>query len=92
MISTGRLSQKLEGPDLTPSSPRRAPWGLSWLRIRLQCGRSGLGRSPGEGKGSPLQYPGLENPMDCIVLGVAKTWTQLRDFDFHSSLHSGLHG
>ena len=24
----------------------------------------GLGRSPGEGKGYPLQYPGLENPMD----------------------------
>ena len=30
----------------------------------------GLGRSPGEGKGSPLQYSGLENPMDCIVHGV----------------------
>ena len=26
----------------------------------------GLGRSPGEGKGYPLQYSGLENPMDCI--------------------------
>ena len=25
----------------------------------------GLGRSPGEGKGYPLQYSGLENPMDC---------------------------
>ena len=24
----------------------------------------GLGRSPGEGKGYPLQYSGLENPMD----------------------------
>ena len=24
----------------------------------------GLGRSPGEGKGCPLQYSGLENPMD----------------------------
>ena len=23
----------------------------------------GLGRSPGEGKGHPLQYPGLENSM-----------------------------
>ena len=29
----------------------------------------GLGRSPGEGKGYPLQYSGLENPMDCIVHG-----------------------
>jgi len=26
-----------------------------------------LGRSPGEGKGYPLQYSGLENSMDCIV-------------------------
>ena len=25
----------------------------------------GLGRSPGEGNGSPLQYSCLENPMDC---------------------------
>ena len=25
----------------------------------------GLGRSPGEGKGYPLQYSGLENPVDC---------------------------
>jgi len=25
-----------------------------------------LGRSPGEGKGYPLQYSGLENSMDCI--------------------------
>ena len=35
----------------------------------------GLGRSPGEGKGSPLQYSGLENSMDCIVHGVAKSRT-----------------
>ena len=27
----------------------------------------GLGRSPREGKGEPLQYSGLENSMDCIV-------------------------
>ena len=27
----------------------------------------GLGSSPGEGKGYPLQYLGLENSMDCIV-------------------------
>ena len=33
----------------------------------------GLGRSPGEGKGSPPQYSGLENSMDCTVLGVAKS-------------------
>ena len=37
----------------------------------------GLGRSPGEGKDYPLQYSGLENSMDCIVYGVAKSWRQL---------------
>ena len=34
-----------------------------------------LGRSPGEGKGYPLQYSGLENSMDYIVHGVTKSWT-----------------
>ena len=43
----------------------------------------GLGSSPGEGKGYPLQYSGLENSMDYIVHGVAKTQTQLNDFHFH---------
>ena len=45
-----------------------------------ECRRPGLGRSPGEGKGSPLQFSGLENSMDCIVLGVTKSWTRLSDF------------
>ena len=45
----------------------------------------GLGRSPGEGNGNPLQYSYLENPMDqgawwAIVHGVAKSWTRLSDF------------
>jgi len=35
----------------------------------------GLGRSPGEGKVYPLQYAGLENSMNCIVHGIAKSWT-----------------
>ena len=40
----------------------------------------GLGRSPGEGNGDPLQYSHLENSMDrgawwATVLGVAKSWT-----------------
>ena len=42
----------------------------------------GLGRSPGEGNGNPLQYSCLENPMDgrawwAIVHGVANSWTRL---------------
>ena len=40
----------------------------------------GLGRSPGEGKGYPLQCSGLENSMDCVVPGVAKIRTRLSDF------------
>ena len=40
----------------------------------------GLGRSPGEGNGNPLQYFCLENPTDggawwATVHGVAKSWT-----------------
>ena len=45
----------------------------------------GLGRSPGEGNGNPLQYYCLENPMDrgawqAAVYGVAKSRTRLNDF------------
>ena len=48
----------------------------------------GLGRYPGEGKGYPLQYSGLENSMDtrawqATVHGVAKSRTQLSDFSLH---------
>ena len=45
----------------------------------------GLGRSPGEEKGYPLQYSGLKNSMVCIVHGVAKSQAQLSDFHFHRS-------
>ena len=44
----------------------------------------GLGRSPEEGKGYPLQYSDLENSMDCIVHGVSKSQTQLSNFHFTS--------
>ena len=43
---------------------------------------SGLGRSPGEGKGYPLQYSGLENSMDSTVHGVIKIRTRLNGFHF----------
>ena len=42
----------------------------------------GLGISPGEGKGYPLQHSGLENSMDCIFHGVAKSRTRLSNFHF----------
>ena len=49
----------------------------------------GLGRSPGEGNGNPLQYSCLENPMDegawcSTVHGVTKSRTRLSHF---TSLH-----
>ena len=44
----------------------------------------GSGRSPGKGKGYPLQYSGLENSRDCIVHGVSKSRIQLSDFHFTS--------
>ena len=43
----------------------------------------GLGWSPGEGQGYPLQYPGLENSRECTVCGATKSWTLLSDFHFH---------
>ena len=43
----------------------------------------GLGRSPGGGKGCPLQHPGLENSTDCIDRGVAKSRTRLSNSHFH---------
>ena len=43
----------------------------------------GLGRYPGEGKDYPLQYFGLENSMDYIVHGVARSRTPLSYFHFH---------
>ena len=50
----------------------------------------GLGRSPGEGNGNPLQYSCLENPMDrgtwwAIVHRVTKSQTQLKQLNTHSA-------
>ena len=45
----------------------------------------GLGRSPGEGKGYPLQCSGLESSMDCVVHGVTKSQTRLSDFHFYTT-------
>ena len=44
----------------------------------------GLGRSPGEGNGNPLQYSCLENPKDraawwATVYRMAKSWTRQKN-------------
>ena len=55
------------------------PYGSAGKELTCNVGYlgsiPGLGRSLGEGKGYPLQYSGLENFMDCVVLGVAKSQT-----------------
>ena len=55
----------------------------------------GLGRSPGEENGNPLQYSCLENPMDrgawwAILHRVAKSRTRLSDFTFWFSVNLAL--
>ena len=52
----------------------------------------GLGRSPGERNGNPLQYSCLENPMEggawwATVHGVAKSRTRLSDFTPSHTVH-----
>ena len=63
------------------------PWGSDGKESTCNVGDlgsiPGLGRSPGEGNGYPLQYSGLENSTDCVVHGVAKSQTGLSDFHFH---------
>ena len=61
--------------------------GASGKRLAANAGDTrdlglipGLGRSPGEGNGNPLQYSCLENPTDkgtrrATVHGVTKNWT-----------------
>ena len=58
----------------------RETWVQSWV-----------GKTPGEWKGYPLQYSGLENSMDCTVYGVAKSRMQLSDFHFPSKMKGVIH-
>ena len=53
----------------------------------------GLGRSPGEGNGTPLQYSCLENPTDrgawkAALHGVVKSQTRLSDFTLTFHFHA----
>ena len=75
----------------------RLPYWLSSKESACNAGPArhsgsilGLGRSPGEGNGNPLQYSCLENPMDrgawrATVHGVTKSWTQLKRLSTHST-------
>ena len=53
----------------------------------------GWGRSPGEGHGNPLQYSGLENPMDrgaweATIHGVKKSRTRLKQLSTHACMNN----
>ena len=67
---------------------------FSWVGKESACNAGdpgsipGLGRSPGERKGYPLQYSSLENSMDSTVHGVTKSWARLSDFHFTYKLCS----
>ena len=71
---------------LTPGSPCGSAGKESACNAGDLGSIPGLGRSPGEGKGYPLQYSGLESSRDCIVHGAAKSQTWMTDFHF-TSLH-----
>ena len=78
------------------SQTRLSNWSdLTWLISFSSAGKESTcnagdpgsilesGRSPGGGKGNPLQYSGLENSMDYTIHGVAKSQTRLSDLHFH---------
>ena len=89
-----------DSPDRSSSWSLTWAWFEFYLEYGISCGSAGketacnvgdlgsipgLGRSPGEGNGYPLQYSGLENSMDrgawwATVHGVTKSWTRLSDF------------
>ena len=80
-------------PSEPPGKPLVSfPCGLSGKKKNFSCNVgdlgsfSGLGRSPGEGKGYPLQSSGLENFMDCMVHGITKSRIRLSNFHFHYTL------
>ena len=73
----------------SPLSPLGFACGLAGKESACKVGdlgsNPGLERSPGEGKSYPLQYSGLGNSMDCIVLEVAESDTTER---LHSDSHA----
>ena len=80
-------------PPFTGDSERDLPGGLDGKASAYNLGDlgsiPGSGRSPGEGKGNPLQYSCLENPMGggawwATVHGVKKGRTRLSDFTSHT--------
>ena len=72
LIHKGRVSFGFPGSSVDKESACKVKINLSLIL--------GLRRPPGEGKGYPPQYSGVENSMDCVVHGVTKSRTQLSNF------------
>ena len=71
-------------PELGTGEGIGYPFQFSWAYLVAQLvenlsaahSAGDLGSLPGEGKGYLLQYSGLENSVDCIVRGFAKSRTR----------------
>ena len=70
---------------LCGSAGKEYTWNVGDLGLIPGLGRL---RSPGKGKGSPLQYFGLENSMDYTVHRITKSQTWLTDFHTHTHTNS----
>ena len=91
-IFIGRTDAEAETPIFwPPDSKNWFPGGSDGKVSACNAGDPGsipgLGRSPGEGNGDPLQYSCLENSMDgeawwATVHGIAKNQTRLSNFTF----------
>ena len=85
----------LDKGEATLSSILGLPCGSAGKESACNTGDLGLipgfGRWPGERKGYPRQYSGLENSMDCIVHRVEKSRTRLSDFSLHLNIIIYIH-
>ena len=66
-----KSKKKQDGASLVAQMVKNPP-AMRETWVRSLCWED----SPGEGKGYPLQYSGLENSTDCIVHGIPKSWTR----------------
>ena len=91
MVLKKTVDSPLDSKEIKPVNPKGLgfPGGSAGKKSTWNAGdlgdlgsTPGLGRSSGEGIRYPLQYSGLEDSMDSIVHGVAKSRTRLSDFHF----------
>ena len=86
-----QVRQEIQSVIVLSSEQKGLPCGSAGKETACNAGDlgliPGLRRSPGERKGYPLQYSGLENSMDCTVHGVpwTQSQTQLNDFQIKSN-------